>query len=154
MAARLAISDSQRIVRALEVLEATGRSLADWQRVPGQPIIEPSAARRLVVLPEREELYRRCDARFGAMMAQGAVEEARAVAALELDPKLPGMRALGLAQLMQLAVGSLGREQAIEAAQAETRQYVKRQITWLKRHMVAWKHVNLIDMQSISLTII
>ncbi len=72
MAGRLKATDPQRMVRALEVLEATGRSLADWHETPGQPVLQEAETERFVLMPERDELYRRCDARFEAMMAAGA----------------------------------------------------------------------------------
>lgn len=142
MAARLSPTDPQRIVRALEVLEATGRSLAEWQAVPGEPILRESQTERLVVLPDRDELYRRCDARFERMLDEGALEEVRALAARKLDSNLPAMRALGVRPLMQLIAGKIDRATAIAVGQAETRQYAKRQITWLKRNMSAWKMVS------------
>ena len=138
MAARLDPNDPQRIVRALEVLDATGRSLAEWQESPGKPLLTEEDTVRLVVLPGREELYRQCEARFEHMMEHGVVEEVRRLAALGLDPGLPVMRALGVRPLMQLSAGALGHNQAIERAKADTRQYAKRQVTWLRSNMRAW----------------
>ncbi len=138
MAARLHPTDTQRLVRALEVLDASGRSLADWQRQPGVPVIAVPDALALVVMPERDQLFRRCDARFDLMVAGGALEEAAGMAALELDPALPAMRALGLPPLMAHIGGKATLEDAVRQGKAETRQYAKRQVTWLKRHMIAW----------------
>lgn len=138
MARRLRATDTQRIVRALEVLEATGRSLAEWQALPGEPVLPVPETLRLVVEIERDELYRRCDARFDTMLAGGALDEAAGLAALRLDPALPSMRALGAAPLMQLIGGRMPREEAAAAGKAETRQYAKRQLTWLRRHMISW----------------
>jgi len=141
MALRLDPNDGQRVVRALEVFHATGQSLAEWQRTPGVPVLEQENAARLLVLPEREELRARCDLRFDQMMESGALDEVRSLADLGLSPDLPVMRALGVKPLMQLLAGALSREAAVEQAKAETRQYVKRQTTWLRRNMSAWKLV-------------
>ncbi len=138
MAARLAASDTQRLVRAHEVLSATGRSLADWQRMPGEPVLEAAAALRLVVSPEREALYARCDARLAGMLSLGALDEVARLMARQLDPALPVMRALGVAPLARHLSGECDRGAALAAAQRETRHYVKRQLTWLRRNMIAW----------------
>ena len=92
-------------------------------------------------MPDRAKLYARADARFDAMMAAGASEEVRGLMALDFDPALPVMRALGVPQLMQHERGELGRAEAVVVAKSETRRYIKRQMTWLKRNMIAWKHV-------------
>ena len=141
MASRLAPGDRQRVTRALEVLAATGRSLAAWQRAPGQPVLDATACVRLLVVPERAELQRRCDARFDAMMAAGGLAEIAAFRDLRLDAALPAMRALGVAALAAHLDGGLDLATAIEAAKRETRQYAKRQLTWLRRHMIAWNNV-------------
>jgi tRNA dimethylallyltransferase len=139
MAARLRSTDSQRIVRALEVLEATGRSLADWQRLPGQPVLATEASIRIVVSPDRGELYRRCDTRFEEMLERGALEEVAALRAVALDPQLPAMSALGVAPLLAHLAGDLTLAAAAAQAKADTRRYAKRQLTWLRRNMIAWK---------------
>jgi tRNA dimethylallyltransferase len=138
MADRLAAGDTQRIVRALEVLEASGASLLEWQQVPREPVLDAGETIRIVVSPERDELYRRLDARFEAMLGAGAIEEVTALAGLSLDPELPVMRALGVRPLLQLVRGELSREEAVTRSQAETRQYAKRQLTWLRGNMIAW----------------
>ena len=149
MAERLEPGDAQRIVRALEVLEATGRSLDEWQKVPGVPIVRMEETTHLVVSPDRDELYRNCDARLDAMMDQGATEEVRALVALGLDRDLPVMRALGVRPLMQLLERDLGPVNALAAVKAETRQYAKRQRTWLRGNMRSWKWLSTQEMQSI-----
>lgn len=138
MAARLDPGDTQRIVRALEVIESTGLSLAEWQRRPGTPLIREPDAERYVIRRPRAEVRRRVDARFDAMMAQGALDEARAVAALGLDPELPAARAHGLRPLVAHLRGEMDLPVAVEAGKLETRQYVKRQEIWLRRNMIAW----------------
>ncbi|MCB1547793.1 MAG: tRNA (adenosine(37)-N6)-dimethylallyltransferase MiaA [Hyphomicrobiaceae bacterium] len=139
MAARLRPSDAQRIVRALEVVEATGRSLAHWQAVAGEGALEAGLTERLVVSPPRAELYARIDRRFQAMIEAGALAEVAALAGLGLPADLPAMRALGVRPLMAHLAGIQSLEQAIAQATAETRRYAKRQLTWLKRNMIAWK---------------
>ncbi len=138
MAARLRSNDTQRVTRALEVLAATGRSLADWQREPGVPVLRPEDTERLLVLPERTDLHARCDRRFDAMMAAGAEAEVKSLMALGLDPALPAMGALGVAPLAAMLAGLRTRDEAIAQAKTETRQYAKRQLTWIKRHMSSW----------------
>jgi tRNA dimethylallyltransferase len=147
-AARLASGDTQRVVRALEVLEATGRSLTEWQRLAGTPVLAAAEAVRLVVMPDRAELRRRCAVRFEAMLQEGGVEEARRLARLDLDPALPVMRAIGVRPLLKHLAGEIDREEATRQAVAETQQYVKRQVTWLRRHMIAWQSIFAQEMQS------
>ncbi|HWV80107.1 MAG TPA: tRNA (adenosine(37)-N6)-dimethylallyltransferase MiaA [Hyphomicrobiaceae bacterium] len=142
MAARLDPGDTQRIVRALEVIDSTGVSLAEWQRRPGTPLVQEAEAERYVIRRPREEVRRRVDARFDAMMAEGALDEARALAALDLDPELPAARAHGLRPLIAHLRGETDLRAAIEAGKLETRQYVKRQEIWLRRNMIAWKSIS------------
>jgi len=142
MAERLASSDTQRVVRALEVIEQTGRSLADWQQVRGTPVIDEANAVRLLVTLDREDLHTRADARFDHMVASGALDEARALEALQLDHDLPAMRAIGVRPLLAVARGECSLEIAVEAAKAETRKYIKRQETWMRRHMISWNNVS------------
>lgn len=139
MASRLARQDTQRIVRALEVVDATGRSLADWQAEATDPILPPDRAVKIVVERPRAELVTRADKRFGQMIDRGAIEEVRALLALGLAPELPAMRALGVRPIAELLGGRLDRQGAIDAGQRETRAYIKRQLTWLKRNMITWK---------------
>jgi tRNA dimethylallyltransferase len=143
-AARLMPTDPQRIVRALEVLESTGRSLADWQRAPGRPVLLERETVRLLAMPERTALDAGIDARFDAMMAAGALDEARRLASLGLSTELPIMRALGVAPLAEHIAGKLTLEAAAAIAKSDTRKYAKRQRTWLKRNMISW---NAIDTQ-------
>ena len=138
MAARLVPTDPQRIVRALEVLEATGRSLLDWQRVQGEALLSEAEAQLQFVSPPREKLYARCDARLDQMMAAGALDEVRHLAALGLDPGLPVMRALGVRPLLAHVQGMLALDAALADAKTETRRYAKRQLTWARRNMITW----------------
>jgi tRNA dimethylallyltransferase len=148
-AARLMPTDPQRIVRALEVLESTGRSLAAWQRQPGKPVLDESGTTRLLVLPDRSAQGVAIDARFDAMIVAGALAEVWALLELGLSDELPVMRALGVAQLAAHLRGALAFEAAVVAAKAETRQYAKRQMTWLRRNMIAWRTITQQEMERI-----
>ncbi len=150
MAARLRPSDPQRIVRALEVVTATGRSLAEWQSEPGRPLLDEAGVARFVIAPPREALAARIEARFGAMLGTGALDEVAALAAQDLDPGLPAMRALGVAPLMAHLRGELTLEAAAAQAVTETRRYAKRQMTWARRHMVAWEWIVAQDSESLA----
>jgi tRNA dimethylallyltransferase len=141
-AARLTPTDRQRIVRALEVLESTGRSLADWQREPGVPVLCEAETVRLLVLPDRPAQAARIAARFDEMMRAGALEEVRELLALGLSRELPVMRALGVAPLSAHLAGKLGLDEAIVMAKADTRKYARRQLTWLRRNMIAWNVIS------------
>jgi tRNA dimethylallyltransferase len=139
MAGRLAPTDTPRIVRALEVIEASGVSLADWQRAPREPVLMLDDVIPLFVAIERDELYRRIDARFVQMMLEGALDEVMQLVSLSLGPAAPIMTALGVRPLLRHLAGELTREEAVEAGQAETRQYAKRQVTWARSNMMSWK---------------
>jgi tRNA dimethylallyltransferase len=141
MAARLMPTDPQRIVRALEVMESTGRSLADWQRTPGRPVLAEAETARLLALPERADHGALIDARFDAMLAAGALEEVRGLLAQGLSDELPVMRALGVAPLVAHLKGALSLEQAAATAKSDTRKYAKRQLTWSRRNMITWTRV-------------
>ncbi len=137
MAARLRPSDSQRLARAAEVLAATGRSLAEWQRDAAPPPVA-GEIRSILVAPPRDALYAACDGRFAAMLAAGALDEAQAVMARpEPDASLPALKALGLRELMAHLAGTLTREEAVAAAQMATRRYAKRQMTWFRGQFLA-----------------
>jgi tRNA dimethylallyltransferase len=138
MAARLRPSDPQRIVRALEVLEATGRSLGEWQEVAGAPLLREEEAEKLYLAPPRETIYARCDARFEEMIAAGALDEVRDLMALDLPPDRPAMRAHGVPHLAAHLRGELSLQATLQRTQLDTRHYVKRQLTWARRNMIAW----------------
>jgi tRNA dimethylallyltransferase len=137
-AARLKTNDRQRILRALEVVAATGRPLSSFQegRIPG-----PLAGRRIArffLAPDRVELRARIDGRFEAMMKAGALEEVAALAERRLDPALPVMRAHGVPGLLAHVRGELSLDDAIMRGQADTRAYAKRQFTWARHQMEGW----------------
>ena len=138
-AARIRSRDRQRIPRALEVVEATGRPLSAWQREAhaAAPLAGASAL-RIVLAPPREVVYRRADERFDAMLKAGALDEVRALADRKLDPRLPATKALGVPQLIAHVEGRLGLEEAIETTKTQTRRYAKRQMTWMRGNMTGW----------------
>ena len=142
MAERLAPGDTQRITRALEVREATGKSLLAWQEMPREPVLDPETTTRLVIAPVRDELHRRIAARFSTMMDLGALDEVAQLAGLKLDPALPIMGALGVRPLLRHVRGEVTRDEAMEAARIESRQYAKRQLTWARGNMIAWKRLS------------
>lgn len=149
MARRLRPSDPQRVIRALEVIDATGCSLAEWQSEPGKPVLPVEQTLRLFMSPPRQALYARIDERFATMLERGVLEEVRALAEQNLDPGLPVMRALGVKPLMQMLSGHMTRDDAITRTKTDTRRYAKRQLTWAKRNMIAWKEVFVKDSESI-----
>ncbi|MFC5387458.1 tRNA (adenosine(37)-N6)-dimethylallyltransferase MiaA [Aquamicrobium segne] len=135
MAARLEAADGQRIVRALEVLEASGRSILAWQSQRGPALVEKSSARCMVIEPDREVLGLSIDTRFDAMMDQGALEEVQALLALQLDPALPAMKAIGVRELQAALTGKISFVEAVARAKLATRQYAKRQSTWFRNQL-------------------
>jgi tRNA dimethylallyltransferase len=141
MAARLRPTDPQRLVRALEVIDATGVSLAEWQGAEAAPVLAPERVLKLVVAPERETVYAAIDARFDTMMTAGALEEVRGLLALGLDQGLPAMRAHGVRELGAYLAGNSSLDQAVAKAKTESRRYAKRQMTWLRRFMMNWQWV-------------
>ena len=137
-AAALRPSDRQRIIRALEVLAATGRPLSQWQQQPGVPLIAAADTVSVFLAVDRTELHRRIDARFDAMLRAGALDEVRALAARRLDPRLPAMRAHGVPWLMRHLAGEISLEQAVAGGKADTRRYAKRQETWFRHQSPGW----------------
>lgn len=137
MAAQLHPGDGQRLARALEVLEATGRSLADWQaKSPAGPV--PALRFSTILLaPPRDELYTACDRRLEAMIENGALDEVRQLIAMELDPSLPARKALGVQEFARFLAGECDLATALSAAQQATRRYAKRQMTWFRHQIVA-----------------
>lgn len=128
-------TDSQRIVRALEVLEASGRSILAWQAARGRPLIDRDTARFFVIEPERAALVERIEARFDRMLDNGALDEVRDLAALDLDPALPAVKAIGVRELWSAVAGDMSFDEAIQRAKIATRQYAKRQATWFRHQL-------------------
>jgi tRNA dimethylallyltransferase len=134
-AARLKPRDRTRIARALEVIEATGRPLADWHREGQPPLLAEGAYQALFLAPDREALYARIGARFDAMLQGAALEEVAALAARKLDPLLPAMKAHGVPALIRYLQGEIGREEAVSIGKTDTRHYAKRQFTWFRHQL-------------------
>ena len=132
MAASLAPADGSRITRALEVIESTGRSIADWRKEKVGGIGGGVDLRPLVLLPPRDWLYARCDVRFDAMMAAGAMAEVEALLARDLPGEAPVMRAIGVPEISAMLAGQISRDEAITLGKTATRQYAKRQFTWFR----------------------
>lgn len=124
--------DTTRVARALEVVRSTGKPLAHWQSLTEGGIGDAITLAPLVLLPDREWLFERCDRRFVQMLDQGAVEEVANLIARRLDPALPVMRAIGVHDIAAMLQGELSRDEAIAAGQLATRQYAKRQYTWFR----------------------
>jgi tRNA dimethylallyltransferase len=132
-ASKLRPSDPQRVLRAWEVFEATGRPLVEWQSAPAEPVLKGARIAAFVLDPPRPELRARIAARFEAMLDEGGLEEAAALAGL--DPALPAARLLGLRPLQALSAGTLTKAEALDAAITGTRQFAKRQMTWFRHRM-------------------
>jgi tRNA dimethylallyltransferase len=134
-AERLKPRDRTRIARALEVVEATGRSLIDWHREGLPPLIQAGRFRALFLEPERDLLYARIDARFDAMLKAGALDEVARLMARNLDPQLPAMKAHGVPALIAHLAGRITFEEAAAIGRLDTRHYAKRQFTWFRHQL-------------------
>ena len=134
-AGRLPPGDRQRLLRAWEVVHATGKPLGEWQRRGGKS--EPFRFATILIMPPREALYAACDRRFAAMIAAGALEEAKRLMDRGLPPDLPAMKGVGVPELMRHLRGETGLDEAIATAQRATRRYAKRQMTWFRHQIIA-----------------
>lgn len=143
-AARIAPGDRRRLCRAMEVFEGTGTPITDWQGRTA-PALSPNQWRAVVLEPDREALYARCDERLGWMVEHGALEEARALAARRLDPALPAMKAVGYRELAAHIAGEISLDEALDAARRETRRYAKRQMTWFRNQTPDWPRIGVIS---------
>jgi tRNA dimethylallyltransferase len=140
-AGRLNPNDRQRIVRALEVFEATGKSLDHWQRIAqSEAILSGIDCERILLNPGRQVLYDRADKRFAKMVKEeGAVHEVRSLLALGLDRSLPALKAIGVKELGAHLAGAMSIDDAIVKSQTATRHYIKRQLTWWRHQMPGWR---------------
>jgi tRNA dimethylallyltransferase len=134
-AGKLRETDPQRLLRALEVFEATGRPLACFQGARAAPLLDEAACPAFFVAPPRKALYARIDARFDAMIEQGALEEVRALRQRRLDPALPAMRAHGVPPLIAHLEGRLSLDEAAQRGKLDTRHYAKRQFTFARHQL-------------------
>lgn len=132
-AARIRPTDTTRTARALEVLRSTGKPLADWQQAKVGGIGDTVTLAPLILLPPRDWLYARCEARFETMLSDEGVAEVAALMARNLPPLAPAMRAIGVREIAAYLRGELTRDQALAAGRTATRQYAKRQYTWFNR---------------------
>lgn len=139
-AAGLDLRNPARVQRAWEVLTATGRGLAGWQAETGPPLLPPDGAARLVLAADRDWLAARIERRFTAMIAAGAVEEVRAMAA-HWRAGAQWTRAIGAAELLAFVQGRLTRDEAVRQAVIATRQYAKAQRIWFRNRMADWTAV-------------
>lgn len=139
-AAEIRVSDRQRILRALEVIEATGRGLAEWREEPGVPVLNTGTYRAIFLETDREALGKRIDARFDKMLEQGALDEVKRLQARNLDPRMPAMKAHGVPWLLRYLEGEISFEEAAAQGKRDTRQYAKRQETWFRNQLpeFAW----------------
>ncbi|MGO4408948.1 MULTISPECIES: tRNA (adenosine(37)-N6)-dimethylallyltransferase MiaA [unclassified Brevundimonas] len=136
-AAAITPGDRQRLIRALAVAQATGRSLSDW-KADTQPLLAPGSYATLVVEPPRDRLYANCDTRVSQMIETGAVDEVRALLARNLDPALPAMKAVGVPELAAHLTGATTLDRAVAAIRLSTRHYAKRQLTWFRNQTRDW----------------
>jgi len=139
MAARFHVNHKARIIRAMEVLEATGKSLAEWQKIPRTPPPKEWDFEIHKILPPREELYERCNTRFEIMLENGALEEVEEfnirLQSGDINQGVPITKALGYKELRAYQNGEISKEDAITSAQTTTRHYAKRQMTWLRNQL-------------------
>jgi tRNA dimethylallyltransferase len=140
-AQRLMPGDRSRITRALEVVLATGRSLADWHREGMPASVDAAGAIKIFLAPERAVLYRAIEERFDRMLATGALDEVRRLGERGLDPSLPAMKAHGVPWLLRHLRGEIGLEEAAEGGKRDTRRYTKRQATWFRHQLPDWTWV-------------
>lgn len=136
MAARLNTADSQRICRALEVVTATGKSLAEWQKEDAESPPSHLRFRTIALLPPRDDLYAGINRRFEQMVEMGALEEVRRLDTRGLNSKLPAMKALGVPELRAYLQGEISLQEAVSTGATKSRRYAKRQTTWLKRQII------------------
>ncbi len=136
-AARLNPNDRQRIVRALEVIEGTGKPLGVWQAEASRSAFlnDINVEKWFIEVP-REVLYGRAEQRFDKMMEQGALDEVLRLP--KLSPELPMMRAIGVPELLAHLRDETSEEDAVKLSKTATRQYIKRQLTWWRGQMKDW----------------
>ncbi len=150
MAERLHPSDTQRIVRALEVMEGTSKSLSHWQHERSKPVLDECEVMGVVLSPDRKVLHERIHRRFDLMVEHGAVKEACTLWERGLDPKLQVMKAIGVKQLAEASLGLTSMEWAIDKAKTETRRYAKRQSTFFRGQLAHWSNLDPLDATAVA----
>lgn len=143
--ARIDLQNPRRVLRAWEVLEQTGRGIADWQDETPPPLVPLDACHPVALTPPRDWLYQRCDQRFTEMVNTGVLGEVEAVMAMGVPLDAPGAKAVGAPELMAHLRGEMTLEDAVAQAQMETRRYAKRQSTWIRNQMQAWRKLDPTD---------
>ena len=131
-------ADSQRLVRALSVVTATGRTLGEWQAETGRPLLDTTGTIRIALLPDRKALQARIARRAEAMVAEGGPEEVAAFLARRLDPELPAMKAIGVREFGDYLDDQVSLDYAVARIKLRTGQYAKRQQTWIRGQMADW----------------
>lgn len=139
--ARIDRANPMRVQRAWDVWKSTGRGLSAWHATAVAPLVEPDDACLLVLDPDISLTNNNITQRFQDMMEDGALQECKAFAALGIDPSLPAARVIGAPPLLSFLRGEIGRDEAVEASVAATRQYAKRQRTWMRNRMAGWRRV-------------
>jgi len=140
-ASELRVPDRQRILRALEVVEATGRGLSEWREEPGVPALNSDDYLAIFLETDREALGKRIDARFDKMLVEGALDEVKALKARDLDPRMPAMKAHGVPWLIKYLNGEIPLDEAALLGKRDTRQYAKRQETWFRNQLPEFQWV-------------
>jgi tRNA dimethylallyltransferase len=144
-AAQLQPADRTRVARALEVVEATGRSITAWRHEGLPPLLDAARTAKIFLAADRGVLYRRIDARFDAMLSAGALDEVARLAARRLDPLLPAMKAHGVPWLIRHLEGDMPLAAAADEAKKDTRHYAKRQFTWFRHQLGDWPQAHPAD---------
>jgi tRNA dimethylallyltransferase len=140
-AEEIRVSDRQRILRALEVIEATGRGLAEWREEPGVPVVNSGDYRAIFLETSREALGLRIDERFDKMLAEGALDEVKQLKARDLNPDMPILKAHGVPWLFKYLNNEMPIEEAAAQGKRDTRQYAKRQETWFRNQLPEFQWV-------------
>jgi tRNA dimethylallyltransferase len=135
LGAKLKVGDTQRLLRAYEVWLGTGKPLSWWQEKAVQPPYPANYFEIYQMDIDRKTLYERCDARFLAMMEQGAVDEVKLLLSMHLPADVPAMKSVGVVELAAYLAGEMTLEEAIAKAQQATRNYAKRQLTWFRNQL-------------------
>ncbi len=148
-AARINPNDRQRRARALEVVLGTGKSLKTWQQGTSGGL-EFGVALKLALMPPRDLVYGRCDARLDAMVANGVLDEVQKLMTRQLDPNLPVMKAVGMPEFEAFLRGMCKFDDALSDAKLATRHYAKRQYTWINNQFVDWERIESTDSEEIN----
>ncbi|WP_366525228.1 tRNA (adenosine(37)-N6)-dimethylallyltransferase MiaA [uncultured Roseibium sp.] len=142
-AAAQSLADPQRLTRALEVLQATGKPLSLWQqKAQSAPFLTPDSCTRIVLGPPRSWLHSRIEQRARLMLEEAGVAEVKRLLALNLSEKLPAMRAIGVSETRDYLSGTTDLEETVHRLTVATRQYAKRQETWFRNQMPDWQRVD------------